>query len=102
MAPTRVAASAAKKNCVDLWLNLAAEVRPGEAGTALLLALNAFSLLAACYLLKPVREALILAGGGAEIKSYSGAVAAALLLFIIPAFGAFASRVNRIRLITGV
>lgn len=35
------------------------EVRVGEAVTALLLTLNTFLLLAAYYLIKPVREALI-------------------------------------------
>jgi len=50
-----------------------------------------------------VREALILsAPGGAEIKSYLGAILAASFLVIVPAYGAFASRVNRIRLINGL
>jgi AAA family ATP:ADP antiporter len=91
-----------EKGFLDRLLNLAADVRPGESGTVLMLAVNAFLLLAAYYILKPVREALILSGGGAEIKSYSGAVQAGLFLFIIPAYGAFASRVNRVRLINGV
>jgi len=90
------------KGFLDRLLGLAAEVRPGESGTVLMLAANAFLLLAAYYVLKPVREALILSGGGAEIKSYSGAVQAGLFLLIIPAYGAFASRVNRVRLINGV
>ncbi len=91
-----------EKGLLDRLLSLVAEVRPGESGTVLLLAVNAFLLLLAYYVLKPVREALILSGGGAEIKSYSGAVQAGLLLLIIPAYGAFASRVNRVRLINGV
>src|SRR5438876_6661411 len=45
-----------------------ADVRSGEGGGVLLLALNAFLLLTAYYLIKPVREALILTGGGAEVK----------------------------------
>jgi len=50
-----------------------------------------------------VREALILAvPGGAEMKSYLGAVLAASFLVIVPAYGAFASRVNRVRLISGL
>src|SRR5262245_42066491 len=79
-----------------------AEVRDGEGRSVVLLALNAFLLLAAYYVLKPVREALILTGGGAEVKSYSAAGQALLLLFLIPAYGRFASRVNRIGLITWV
>jgi hypothetical protein len=49
-----------------------------------------------------VREALILGDVGAEIKSYTGALQALLFLFIVPLYGAFADRVNRIRLINGV
>jgi ATP:ADP antiporter, AAA family len=48
------------------------------------------------------REALILSQGGAEVKSYSAAGQAILLLAVLPLFGAFASRVNRVRLVTGV
>jgi AAA family ATP:ADP antiporter len=57
-------------------LNLFTEVRQGEAASALMLALNIFLILTAYYILKPVREALILSGsGGAEIKSYVAAKA---------------------------
>jgi hypothetical protein len=48
------------------------------------------------------REALILSQGGAEVKSYSSAGQAVLLLVIVPAYGMFASRVSRVRLVTGV
>jgi len=78
-----------------------AEVRAGEALNALLLMFSVFLLLMAYYIIKVVREPLILAGGGAELKSYTSAGQAVLLLFLIPAYGAFASRVNRVRLITG-
>jgi AAA family ATP:ADP antiporter len=90
-----------RKSLLDRLLSLAAEVRPGEAVTALLLALDVFLLLTAYYAgIKPVREALILeAPGGAELKSYTGALQSALFLFIVPAYSAFARRVNRIRLI---
>ena len=53
-------------------------------------------------MLKTVREALILTPGRAEVKSYSAAGHALLLLAVVPLFGAFAARVNRVRLITGV
>jgi len=61
-----------------------------------------FLLLAAYYIFRPVRESLILTEGGAEVKSYASAGQALLLLLVIPAYGAFASKVNRIRLITWV
>src|SRR5215813_15538705 len=63
---------------------------------------NVFILLTAYYIIKPVREALILNGAGAEIKSYAGAVQAGLFLLIVPLYSAYASRVNRIKLINGV
>jgi len=84
-------------------LNLFTEVRAGEGVTAIALALNIFLILTAYYLMKPVREALILSiPGGAEIKSYTAAGQALLLLVLVPAYGALASRVPRMRLIDAV
>jgi AAA family ATP:ADP antiporter len=77
-----------------------ATVRPGEAATALLMTLNVFTLLTSYYVLKVLRESLILLGGGAELKAYASGGIAILLLFIVPAFGYLASRVNRLRLLT--
>src|SRR5215470_5496621 len=79
-----------------------AEVHPGEEIRTVLLALTLFLVLAAYYMLKTVREALILTQGGAAVKAYSSAGQALLLLALVPAFGAFASRVNRIHLVRGV
>jgi AAA family ATP:ADP antiporter len=63
---------------------------------------NVFVLLMAYYIIKPVREALILGSAGAEIKSYAGAGQALLFLLIVPLYSAYASRTNRVRLINGV
>ena len=78
------------------------EVHAGEGLATTLLAVNAFLLLSAYYVIKPLREALILGGAGAEVKSYSAAGQALLLLLLVPAYGRLASRVSRIRLITWV
>src|SRR5688572_13436428 len=94
--------SGLKKTLADRFLSLFAEVRGGEGIGALLLCANVYVLLEAYYILKTVREALILSEGSAEIKTYSSALQAALLLLVIPAYGALASRVNRDRLITFV
>ena len=83
-------------------LSLFADVRGGEGGTALLMMLNVFLLLACYYIIKPVREAFILAGSGAEVKSYASAAMVVLLLFLVPAYGRFASRVSRSSLLTWV
>ena len=53
-------------------------------------------------MLKTAREVFILSEGGAEVKSYSSAGQAILLLFLVPAYGAFASRVNRVQLVQWV
>lgn len=78
------------------------DVRAGEGAGALLFAFNLFLLLGGYYFLKTAREALILTQGGAEVKSYSAAGQAVLLLVIVPVYGAIASRVGRVRLVTGV
>src|SRR6185503_21170710 len=92
----------AKPTALDKFLSPFASVRAGEGGTALLLMVNVFILLTAYYIVKPVREALILGESGAEIKSYAGAVQAALFLLIVPLYGMLGSRVNRVWLINGV
>ena len=91
-----------EKSWLDRSLALFTDVRAGEGSGALLLAANVFSLLAFYSVLKVIREALILSEGGAVVKSYSAAGQALLLLIFIPAYGAFASRVNRVRLVCGV
>jgi AAA family ATP:ADP antiporter len=87
---------------LEKLLGLFAEVRAGEGGTALLLTLNVYLLLTTYYIVKPVREALILAGSGAEVKSYAAAGQALLLLAAVPAYSALASRLPRRRLINFV
>jgi len=86
------------KGLIERVLAPIADVRRGETGGALLLMLTMFLILGGYYLLKTAREIFILSDGGAEVKSYSSAGQALLLLFIVPAYGAFATRVNRKRL----
>jgi ATP:ADP antiporter, AAA family len=91
-----------REGVLERFLSLFTEVRKGEGYTAILLMLN-LSFLLTCYLiLKTVREPLILAGGGAEIKSYAAAGQALLLFLVVPAYGFLASKVGRIKLITWV
>jgi AAA family ATP:ADP antiporter len=75
------------------------QVEPGEAATALVLAATLFILLTAYYLLKVIREPLILLGGGAEVKAYAAAGQALLLIPVLRAHSAIARRVGRLRLI---
>lgn len=78
-------------------------VYPGEAVGALLMTSNLFLLLLAYYIIKPVREAWILAmRSGAEYKSYLSAVIALILLLAVPAYARFVDRLPRIRLVISV
>src|SRR4030095_10552790 len=91
------------KGPLDRILGVFTDVRAGEGVTALLLMLNIFLLLTAYYLLKTIREPLILAShGGAEVKSYSAAATAGLLILLVPLYSAVASRVPRLKLINRV
>jgi ATP:ADP antiporter, AAA family len=93
---------AGKRTLIERLLSPIADVRREEVASALLMTLVMFLLLAAYYLLKTAREVFILSEGGAEVKSYSSAGQAILLLALVPAYGAFASRINRVKLIRWV
>jgi len=62
---------------------------------------NIFLLLIAYYILKTVREPLILASG-AELKSYAAAAQAAVLLIYVPLYGTLAARLPVDNLVTRV
>ena len=91
-----------RRNWLDRLLRLAGDVEAGESTTAILLSANVFLLLTAYYIIRPVREGLILTESGAVVRSYAGAILAVAFIFIVPAYGKFASKANRIRLINGV
>jgi AAA family ATP:ADP antiporter len=82
------------QNRFERCLTLFAPVRPGEGRAVAILWLQAFSLMLAWYLIRPVREALILTEGGAEFRSYAVAVQALLLILIVPAYGAWVRRTD--------
>lgn len=69
-------------------LALFTRVRPGEGSAVLLLLCQVFVLLFSYYLLKSTREALILAEGSAELRSYTIAAQALLLALLIPIYSA--------------
>ena len=84
------------------FLRLFTDIRQGEASKALLLALNVFLILMAYYIIKPVRDALILSAKSPEMKSYLGAAQAILMIFVVKAFSRLSSRVARHLLIAWV
>jgi AAA family ATP:ADP antiporter len=94
--------SASRRGVFERLLAPFTVLQAGEGANAVLLMLAVFLLLTAYYVLKVVREPLILSAGGAELKSYTSAAQAVLLLVLIPASGAIANRVNRFRLISSV
>lgn len=83
------------------FLRIFADIRYGEAPKALLLALNIFLLLLAYYILKPLRESLLLVDQKApQVKSYLSGAQAVLFVFVIKGFSRLASKVPRHVLIT--
>jgi AAA family ATP:ADP antiporter len=87
---------------LDRALRVFGDVRPGEGAGVLLMFANVFVLLVGYYILKTVREPLILVGGGAELKAYASAAQAMTFLFYVPAYAWVASRLPRRRLVVTV
>src|SRR5678816_2351546 len=75
------------------------KVHPEEAVTVVLMTTAAFLLLCAYYLLKTVREPLILLQGGAEVKLYARAGQALLMVGVVHLYGELARRVGRMKLL---
>jgi len=103
MASIAAAADPPAPALIERLLAPISKVRASEAAGALLLAGNASVLLCAYYILKTVREPLILGQDfGAEIKSFSNALQALLFLIIVPVYGKVASRFPRMGLMAVV
>lgn len=75
------------------------EVHPGEWRLVSLFFGNLFLLLTAYYILKVIREPLILLEGGAVERSYARGLQAGILLLLIPAYGVLANRFEPSRLV---
>jgi ATP:ADP antiporter, AAA family len=88
-----------RKNLLERIFSIFTDVRVGEGLGALLLTASLTALLGGYYLLKTVRESLILAQGGAEVKAYSSAAQALLLFGVVPVYGWIATRINRNQLL---
>jgi len=89
----------ARRSPLERILSIISDVRAGEGLGALLLTADLTVLLGGYYLLKTVRESLILAQGGAEVKAYSSAAQAVLLFAVVPIYGWIATRMNRNQLL---
>lgn len=95
-------ADAHRPNLLARLLRPISEVRAHEAPRALAMMASLLILMIAYYVLKTVREPLILATGGAEVKSYAAGLQAALLIAFVPAYGWLTRRVGRRGLIIGL
>jgi AAA family ATP:ADP antiporter len=99
---------------LDRLLGLFSEVHAGEGRRALLMLLNVFLILVAYYIIKTVREPLILGTevpdflqalgitSAAEIKTFASAGQALVLMAFVPAYSWLSSRVSRMKLIVSV
>jgi ATP:ADP antiporter, AAA family len=70
-------------------MSLFTTLRAGEGQSAYLLCLQSFTIMFSYYMLKVIREPLILAEGSAELKAYTTAIQAVLLMLIVPIFTRF-------------
>ena len=72
--------STSELTLLDRFLRLFSDVRSGESVTVLLMLVNIFLVLVCYYVIKTIREPLILVEGGAVGKSYSSAGQAMVLM----------------------
>jgi len=84
---------------LDRFLRLFSDVRAGEGFSALLLSLNCGLIIAAYYIIKPLRDGLVLAEYSPEIKSYLQVANVLALAVIVPLYGKLTDRFPRRRLI---
>jgi ATP:ADP antiporter, AAA family len=83
------------KSTIDKLLRPLSDVRAGEGARALGMLASLLVFMIAYYLLKTVRESLILSTGGAELKSYAAGLQALALMAFVPAYGWLTRRVGR-------
>ncbi|HEY8521314.1 MAG TPA: hypothetical protein VIN61_14650 [Gammaproteobacteria bacterium] len=87
---------------LDRLVGLFTAVRPGEGRSAALFFAYSFLLLVCYYVLKTIREPLLLANGSAELKSYGNAAIAGALLVLLPLYGALFRRAGKRQLVRAV
>ena len=72
---------------LDRFFNRFTHLRAGEGRSVLAFFTYALLMLLSYYILKTIREPILLSAANAEIKSYAVAVTAVLLFFLIPLYG---------------
>lgn len=71
---------------LDRFLGIFTRLRPGEGRSTAVFFGYALLMLLSYYILKTIREPLLLSTAGAEVKSYAVAVTALILFFLIPIY----------------
>ena len=79
---------------MERFLSLFTTLRAGEGAVAAQLCLQSFAIMFSYYTLKVIREPMILADGSAELKAYSSAAQAILLMLIVPLFARLYQRTS--------
>lgn len=88
---------------LDRFLRLFGDVKAGEGAAVLLMLFNLLLILVAYYIIKVVREPLILnTPNGPELKAYGAAGQALTLMLYVPLYGWFSSTVSRMKLVVGI
>ena len=83
----------------ETFLSWFTRIRPGEGKSILLLGLNGFLLVCAYYILKTLRESMILTEFDPETKAYAVAAIAVVLFFVVPLYGVLFRNTNRTQLV---
>src|SRR5262245_15655869 len=78
------------------------KVEPGEVALISVMTLTAFLLLTASYLLKTVREPMIVLQGGTEVKLYARADQTIIMAVFVHFYGELTRRVGRTKLLVVV
>ena len=83
----------------ERFISLFTRIEANEGRGVMALFANGFLLLLSYYLLKPVRESLILTQNSPEVRSYATAVIALVLMVLVPVYGRLFHRWGRSTLI---
>lgn len=100
--PRTQSPGARSKSALDRALSIFTDVHAGEGRDAILLTASVFVCLVGYYLVKVLREPLVLASGGAVEKAYATGAQAALLLLAVPLYAYLTKRADPRRLVVGV
>lgn len=92
---------------VDGFVGFFADVRRGEGTNAALLFIHVALVLAACYCVKPARDALLAAAAvdslsGTELKAWGTGIQAVVFVLLVPAYAAAARCLRRHRMLTAL